>query len=123
MLSAQVHAGRSPCVEVSSGVHASGGAVFLADGPELLEGRRAINGGLVGAGRLEDVVGAAVSSDRALKGSGGRGVEGAVALDNVVLDQGAAGPAIDGEVAVAVGGEASRVVDDPYCMLVCWNGG
>lgn len=71
---AQVHAKPSPCVEVGSGVHATAGAVILADGPVLLKGRGTLNGGLVGAGGLQDVVGATVGGDRALQGRGGGGV-------------------------------------------------
>jgi hypothetical protein len=70
----QVHAERSPCIEVSSGVHAAAGAVALADGPVLLEGRGTLNGWLVSAGGLQDVVGSTIGGDRALQGRGGGGV-------------------------------------------------
>jgi hypothetical protein len=121
VLSAQVHAVGSPGVEVGSDIDGAAGAVVLADGPVLLKGRGAVDGGLVGAGGLEDVVDAAVDGDGALEGGGGGGVVGAEGLDDVVLDQGAAGPAVDGEVAVAVGAEGSGVGDGPKLLVGCYH--
>lgn len=67
-LSSQVHSVGSPGFEVSSNIDRSAGAVVLADRPILLKGRRAIDGRLVGAGRLQDAVRAAIDGDRALQG-------------------------------------------------------
>lgn len=72
------------------------GAVILADRPVLLEGGRSFDRGLVGAGSLEDFVGAAVHRDGALRARGRRGVVVTKALDNVVLNQGVLCPAVDG---------------------------
>ena len=121
VLSAQVHAVGSPGVEVGSDVDGAAGAVVLADGPVLLKGRGAVDGGLVGAGGLEDVVDAAVDGDGALEGGGGGGVVGPEGLDNVVLNQRAAGPAVDGEVAVSVGAEGSGVGDRPNLLARCYD--
>lgn len=48
--------------------------------------------------------------------AGGR-VVGAEVLDDVVLDEGAGGPAVDGEIAVAVGIVGAGVVDDPGMQI------
>jgi hypothetical protein len=66
--------------------------------PELLERRRPINRRLVGAGRLEDVVSAAVGLDGALLLSSRGGVVGTVGLDDVVFDERVACPAVEGDV-------------------------
>jgi hypothetical protein len=92
--------------------------VVLTNRPVLLEGRRTQDRRLVGAGRLQDVVGGAINGDRALGGRGRRGIVITEALNNVVLDQRVGGPAIDGKVAVAVGAEASRVGDGPEYVRV-----
>lgn len=49
--------------------------------------------------------------------SAGAGVVGAVVLDHVVFDERVAGPAVDGEVAVALGGEGAAVVDGAGSLL------
>ena len=95
VLSPQGHAKSSPGVEVSSDVDRSAGAVVLANGPVLLEGRCAINGRLVGAGGFKNGVCAAINGDRALGCCCGRGVICSETLNDVVLDQGAPGPAVD----------------------------
>lgn len=73
-----------------------------ADGPELLKGSSTVDGWLVVTGSLENVVCAAVRVDGALLLSSRRGVVGAVGLDNVVLDERVAGPAIQRNVRVYV---------------------
>lgn len=73
-----------------------------ANRPELLEGGSTVNGWLVVTGRLENVVCAAVRVDGTLLLSSRRGVVGAVSLDNVVLDERVAGPAIQRNVRVNV---------------------
>lgn len=59
--------------------------------PELLEGGGSVNGGLVGARGLEDVVGTTVGGDRALLLSSRGGVVATVCLYDVVLDERVAG--------------------------------
>jgi hypothetical protein len=98
----ELHAVLLPGLEVSTDVDATGGSVILADGPVLLEGLSTVDGGGVGTGLGEDVVGAAVNLDGALLLSTGGGVVVTELLDDVVLDQRVAGPSVDGEVAVAV---------------------
>jgi len=86
---------------VSAEVDGAAGAVLLADGPELLEGGGTLDGRLVGAGGLEEGVGAAVDLGGANGGGGGGRVVGAEGLNDVELDQRALGPAVEGEVPVA----------------------
>jgi hypothetical protein len=100
----------------------------LANGPVLLESPGTIDGGLIGAGRDVDVVVATVGSDAALVRCARAGVVGPVAFDHVVFDERVAGPAVDGEVAVAGGREGAAVVDgagvDVSCLVrgrcECW---
>jgi hypothetical protein len=100
----------------------------LANGPVLLESPGTIDGGLIGAGRDVDVVVATVGSDAALVRGARAGVVGPVAFDHVVFDERVAGPAVDGEVAVAGGREGAAVVDgagvDVSCLVrgrcECW---
>lgn len=86
-------------------------ALLLADRPVLVEGLSAIDGRLVVAGRLVDVVGGAVGGDGSEAGGARRGVVCAKVLDDIVLDKRVAGPAVDGEIAVAGGVEGARVGD------------
>jgi hypothetical protein len=85
---AELHAKAGPSAEVGAHVDGAGRALALADGPELLEGRGALDGRSVGALVGVDVVDAAVDGDRALLGGAGAGVVGAEVLDDVVFDQG-----------------------------------
>lgn len=82
-----------------------------ADGPILLKGRRTLNRRLVRACGFEDGVGSTVGGDAAFGGGAAGGVVGAVIFDDVVFDEGACGPAVDGEVAVSVGAVGAREVD------------
>ena len=86
---------------MSAEVDGAAGAVLLADGPVLLEGGGTLDGRLVGAGGLEEGVGAAVDLGGANGGGGGGRVVGAEGLNDVELDQRALGPAVEGEVPVA----------------------
>jgi hypothetical protein len=117
VVGAELHASLFPGVEVSADIDAALGAVLLADGPVLLEGLGAVDGGGVGAGALEDLVGAAVNIDGSLALSAAGGVVGAEGLDDVILDERALGPAVDGEVAVTVGGVLSGEADGSACLV------
>lgn len=107
----ELHALGSPGVEVGLHVDGAGAALVLADGPVLVEGLGAVDGGLVDTLGLGDLVGRAVGSDAALDGSLRGWVVGAEVLNDVVLDERVAGPAVDGEVGVAVGLVATGVGD------------
>jgi hypothetical protein len=94
-----------------SRVHRPADPLLLSHRPVLREGLRAVDAGRIGACRGVDVVGAAVGGDGALEGAPGGGVVGAEVLDDVVFDEGGAGPAVDGEVGVAGGGVGAGVGD------------
>lgn len=103
---------RGPRVEVVGNRHRAARAMVAAHRPVLVKGGRSDNGRLVHPLRPVDVVDAAVGRHLAQLGGAGRWVVRAKVLDDVVLDQGVARPAVDGEVAVAVGVVAAREVDD-----------
>jgi hypothetical protein len=92
-------------------IDASAGTLVLANRPVLLKGLGAINGRLISAGRLGDLIAGSIGGQGTLVAGLGRGVVGAEILDNVVLDQRVAGPAVDGKVGVAVGVVGARVSD------------
>jgi hypothetical protein len=111
--STKVQAGAGPGVNVRAEVDAAAGAVLGAHRPVLLEGRGALDRGLVLAGRLEQRVGAAVDLGGA-DGAGGRGrVVAAEGLDDVELDERGLGPAVEGQVPVAGGLHVGVVGDGP----------
>jgi hypothetical protein len=114
----KAHAGVGPGVEVRLHVDGAASSLLLTNGPELLEVAGALDGRGVPALADGDVIGAAVGVDGALAlGARGR-VVGAEVLDNVVLDQWVGGPAVDGEVRVAVGVVLAGVGDGAKSMLV-----
>jgi hypothetical protein len=100
----------SPRIEMRLDINRAPNALLLADRPELLERRRAVDAGLVGARRLQDVVGAAVGGDAAFLLRGGGGVVRAVGLNDVVLDERVARPAVQRDVRVDVGGVPGTAV-------------
>lgn len=75
-----------PRVEVVLHGHGSADTLAGADGPVLLEGASAIDGGLVGAGGDVDVVGAPVGGEAAFELGALAGVVGSVGFDHVVFD-------------------------------------
>lgn len=121
---AQPHSSGGPRVEVVSGGDDSAGALGSADGPDLVEGRRTDDGGLVHAQGLVDVVRSPVGGDGAqlFRGASGR-VISAEGLNDVVLDEGIGDPTVDGKVAVAAGvvgtsvGDRSRLQNLVILML------
>lgn len=107
----ELHALAGPSIEVGLHVDRSAGALVLTNRPVLLKGRGTIDRWLVGAGALGNLVAGAVDGDGTLVLRLRRGVVGAEVLDNVVLNQRVAGPAVDGKVGVAVGVVRARVGD------------
>lgn len=83
MVAAQAHILRSPGIEEEASVDSSAGALALANGPKLLEGLIAIDGGRVGTGALAKRVCCSVVCDSAAAGGRGAGVVLAVGLDDV----------------------------------------
>lgn len=110
----ELHALGGPGVEVGLHVDGAGAALVLADGPVLVEGLGAVDGGLVDTLGLRNLVGRAVRGDGALD-AGGRGrVVGTEVLNNVVLDKGVAGPAVDRKVGVTLGAVGTGVGDGAW---------
>lgn len=107
-----------PGIEVLLHWDGSAGSLLLTDRPVLLEGLGALDGWLVVTGGLVEIVDGAADGDGTLAGSAGGGVVGAKVLDDVVLDEWVLGPAVDGEVRVAVGVVGSGVGDSAGGMLV-----
>lgn len=109
----KVQANAGPGVEVV--LHGDGASDALggADGPVLLEGPGTVDRGLVVASGDVDVVGTAVGLVLTLVLRSAAGVVGAERLNDVVLDERVAGPAVDGEVPVAARVEGTAVVDGP----------
>jgi hypothetical protein len=103
-----------PGVEMVLHGDASTDTLSLADRPVLLEGASTIDGGLVGTGRDIDVVVTAVGGEASLVLSTAAGVVGSEGFNHVVFDQGRAGPAVDSKISVALGAEASTVVDGAW---------
>lgn len=111
-MASETEASLSPGVEVSAGVDGSAGSLVAADGPVLLEGLAVtLDGRSTVASADSNVVDGSIDIDLTLLLSTGRGVVGAEVLDDVVLNERVAGPAVNSEVAVTVGVVATRVLD------------
>lgn len=102
-MGAEREAGPSPGVKVVLHIDTAARALLLADGPVLVKSGGAVDGGLVDALGAVDVVDAAVRGDGPETGGARAGVVSAKVLDDVVLDERVARPAVDGEVRVSVG--------------------
>ena len=100
-----------------AGGDGTAGALALADGPVLGEGSSTLDRRSVGAGVLVDVVGGTVGVDSSDVVGAGTWVVGAVVLGDVVLNERAGGPSVDGEVGVAGWGEGTRVLDGSVFVL------
>ena len=98
--------------------HGDGAARPLvdADGPVLVEGRRALDRRLVDALRAVDVVHGSIRCHAAELGRPCRRVVRAKVLNHVVLDQRALSPAVHGQVRVSVGAVRARVGDAPVLL-------
>lgn len=103
VVGAEVHAVAGPRVEVVGHGDGSTGALLLADAPVLVERAGAVDGWLVHTCCFVDVVGSAIGGDGSFEFAGG--TVGAPAFDDVVLDEWASGPPVEGEVAVSGGVE------------------
>ena len=104
-------------------IDGAAGAVLAAHRPVLLEGRGALDRGLVLAGGLEERVGGAVDVGGADGAGGRRRVVAAEGLDDVELDERRLGPAVEGEVPVAAGLDVGGVGDGPGggLLVLCFR--
>jgi len=89
-----------------------------ADGPILLKGCRPLDRGLVRARGFQNRICRSVAGNGAFRCCATGGIVCAEILHNVVFNQRACGPAVDGEVAVAVGSVSGAIVDDPSTSRV-----
>lgn len=112
-MSTQVQTNVGPCVEVVSSVNRSADAVGGTDGPVLLKGRGALNGGCINSSTLIDVVRSPVRLKSPLIAGTRGGIVCSEGFNNIVLDKRVGAPAIDSKVAVAIGVVATAVVDGP----------
>ena len=85
--------------------------LLLADGPVLLKGAGALDGGLVDARALEDLVRALVGRELAFQRPRLVRRQLWVRVDDVVLNQRVPGPAVDAEVSRAGGVVGAAVFD------------
>lgn len=79
--------------------------------PELGKGLCTLNGRGIRAYSGVDIVHRSVGGDLALVGGARAGVVGSVGLDDVVFVKWACGPAVDGEIGVAIGRVSALDVD------------
>ena len=100
---------RCPCVEVVRKRDCSAGPLVPAYGYVLVEGRRALDRGLVSTSGLVDVVGGTIGGDGA---DGGTGRSSRVIFLDVVFDERTGGPAVDGEQRRAGRGGEGPLVSD-----------
>jgi hypothetical protein len=98
-----------PRVEVVRGRDGAARTLGAADTPVLVEGRSALDRGLVDTRTLVDVVRGTIRCDCALVCERAGRVVCAKVLEDIVLDERVGGPTVDGEVGVTrgrvVGGE------------------
>jgi hypothetical protein len=109
----QLQTSLGPGIEVVLSGDGTTNTVVLANGPVLVEGRGALNGRSVCTSSLVNLVGAAIALDSAKLSGAGGGIVVAVLIDDVVFDQGALGPAVEGDVAVAVALPGAAVRNRP----------
>lgn len=83
-------------------VHSSTRSLLLSYTPELLESPRALNGWSICASGNGNVVGSTIGRDSALGGRPRAGVVRAKVLNNVVFNERVGGPAVNGQIGVAV---------------------
>jgi len=80
------------------------GTLILTNGPVLVEGSCSLDRRLVNASAFVDVVCRSVAGDRSLVSETARWVVGTEILEDVVFDERACRPTVDGEVAVTIRG-------------------
>ena len=111
VVAAKPHTNLGPLVKVLLGRDGAADALLLAHRPVLLEGAGALDGRLVDARAGEDLVVALLVAEGALGRPRLVRRQVCVRLDDVVLDQRVARPAVDGEVARARGVVGAGVLD------------
>ena len=110
---AHLHAERLPCVEVVRRRDRAADALALTDGPELVERLRAGDRRCVRSHGLVDVVCRAVRGDRAHVRQPRAWVVRAEGVADVIFNERARSPSVDGELRVAAGTEGTAVRNCP----------
>lgn len=110
-MAAQPHTQLCPLIEVPLSCDGSSDALFLADGPVLLECPGSFDRRLVDACASEDLVLAFLRGEGALRRPRLVGCQVGVRLDDVVLDERVASPAVDSKVSGASGVIGTGVLD------------
>ena len=110
---AEVHTVRSPGAEVVGSGDGTAGALVLANGPVLIESGGANDRRLVDLRVLVDIIVRTVTGQGAHMGHAVARVVASEVLQNVILNQRASSPAIDGEIGISVGGESAGERDVP----------
>lgn len=118
MVRAKVHTSVRPSLHMVVEGDSAAGAMIPSDREELGKRLSAVYAWLVNALADVEVVRAAVALEGALGVQAGARVVVAEGFDDVVLDQGAARPAVQAEVAVALGVELAGPGDDSVCCLL-----
>jgi hypothetical protein len=113
IMPAQLHPQLGPLIKVLLRRHSAPNPLLLADRPVLLERACALDRRLVDACAGEDLVRALVKREVALGRPRLVGRQVGVRLDDVVLDQRVARPAVDGQVAGPGGVVGAGVFDGP----------
>ena len=120
---AHLHTMLRPSIEMVLRRNGAANPLLRADAPVLRESLCAVDRGRIDASAGVNLVLAAVGGDGALVGQLAGGVVGAVRVEDVVFDQGRAGPAVDAEVGVAVWLEGAGIFDGSGCNLLLLVGG
>jgi hypothetical protein len=118
-----LHTMLGPSIEMVLRRNSATNPLLRADAPVLRKCLCAVDRRRIHAGARVDFVLAAVGGDGALVGQLAGGVVGAVRVEDVVFDQGRAGPAVDAEVGVAVWLEGAGVFDSSGCRALLLVGG
>lgn len=113
MVAIDVQSGSAPRIEVAASLHGAARALVDADGPVLVKSADTVDARLFVTGALAKPIGAAVAGHCAQIAGSGRRVVGPEILNDIVLDERVAGPAVDGKVAVTIGLVRARVLNRP----------
>lgn len=115
---AESEASCGPRSVVVSGRDGAARAVALTDRPVLVEGCGTLNRRLVHALVEVDIVDGSIGGDGSLVGAARRGIIGAEVFDDVVFNERAGEPPVDGEVAVSVRAVGTGETDRPRTRIV-----
>lgn len=111
VMGAKRHAMRGPGVKMVARGHRATDSMRCANRPVLRESLSTVDRRSVDTSRRVDVVGAAIRLNGPLEFTAGAGIVRAKTLNNVVLDERVAGPAVNSQVRVAIGLVSPGILD------------